>query len=737
MSMIYARWGTRGRAGRLVALAGLAERLVPDDPNTAWILSNIFEIRREPRAAADAMRIRLQADPSDHALGVSYLRMGAAARDRPDDRTQFLQSVLDDMAYPDSLRAQAAVELGRMLMEAAQKAEALQMFGRAVQLDRLNGEAIDGLLAAAGGPPSVEDRTAALVNMIMGNPRSQDLTRTLAAVLGSIGLHEQAAELLENLWKSAAAGGATPPADLTGQYLTVLLDAGMYEKAIEIFRPRLDEFPDNRDLRMMLIEAYRATGRNAEADHLAQYVVDRFSKAAPADLSLSEAAEQTWFYTVLYPRPDLVMERAKRATESAINNPVARRLLGAAELASGQPDLVAAGKDRLEALAATDEIAAALLAEHYASTGDAEAAGKVIQSVVDKARGGWPFRRARDTAAKLGIPITPHPKAQAVEQVAGQLDKRYFEMGRFPEKYLSVSMKAVDPSRLAGQPIQVEAVLTNVGDLPVMLGSGGLMNPVMSLEVAAEKPRKERFTSLPSVVWPAPRYLQPGGSVRTTVRLDVGSLQYYLARCPLEEVTLTVTGTIDPVQQAGQTVSSMPSLKVDPVVITRRDLMGSFDRSSPQQWRQAYEHMLRVVVTDLIRGSIQQRMQAARQVGELLTLTRDAQLFKVRLPDELRGVVNKAVLLAMTKKAMEDPSPAVRAEMLAALCDASLDDSILAVVSPAAKDPTPLVRCRMAELLGAAAVKGQEATMDMLSGDSDPFVRQMVVAFQSHSVSGG
>ena len=51
MSMVHARWGIRGRAARLMALASYARQLAPGDVRTAAILSSIYQSRYEHDAA--------------------------------------------------------------------------------------------------------------------------------------------------------------------------------------------------------------------------------------------------------------------------------------------------------------------------------------------------------------------------------------------------------------------------------------------------------------------------------------------------------------------------------------------------------------------------------------------------------------------------------------------------------------------------------------------------------------
>ncbi len=131
MSMIYARWGTRGRAGRLVALATYAQKLDPGNIQTAWVLSNIYESRGQAADAEEMMWRRFLEDPNDFDLGVRYLRMGLAARAKPDEQQTFLQTVADNAALPETLRAQAIVEQARMFMANKERDQARQQYMRA------------------------------------------------------------------------------------------------------------------------------------------------------------------------------------------------------------------------------------------------------------------------------------------------------------------------------------------------------------------------------------------------------------------------------------------------------------------------------------------------------------------------------------------------------------------------------------------------------------------------------
>ena len=733
MSMIHARWGTQGRAGRLVALAAFAQKLVPNDLQTAWVLSSIYESRYEAAAAEQTALLRLQADPSDYVLGLDYVRLGLAARAKPSDRQTFLQAIIDNPAWPDSLRAHATVEQGRTLLTDRQNAQAAQLFAKALQLDPLNAEAVQGSLSARDTPPAMEDTARAVVVLLQGSPRASGLVRNLAGLLATAGLHDLAAPLFDAFWSEAvaAAPDGKPGLDVAGQYLNALLDSGRYDRAVEVFDPLLEHYARERGVVFMMAEAYRATGRNDQADQwLRRMVADVENAAGGTEMTASDAAELAWTYTVYMRQADQALSYAQRATQADPSSPILQRLLGAAQLISSDPTLVAVGREQLERIRDKDSPAAVLLAENYLAAGNQAAASDAITKAIGDTYSGWTFRRARDLAAKAKITLPTHPSAEALRQIVQQFDPRILDMGRHPEKYLSVKLRSLSDPWQVGQALSVEAVLTNIGDLPVPLGPAGLVRPAMSLQVSPVRQKEQAPGSLPMVIWPAPKYLPPGASVRATVRLDVGDLEYYLARHPLDDVELLVTGMLDPVQQGRQILSSVPAISVPPLTVTRKGLLGDVDPNDPQKVVTAYRYALRVLMTDLVRGDLPRRAQAARQLAELATLVRDVQLFKVRLPDPLKSAVSKPMLLAMVQKALQDPSETVRAEMIAALDSASLDEDLLRILTPAAADPSPLVRFRLVELLCSSTGQGKaQEAIDTLARDTDPLVRQMYSAF--------
>jgi hypothetical protein len=80
---------------------------------------------------------------------------------------------------------------------------------------------------------------------------------------------------------------------------------------------------------------------------------------------------------------------------------------------------------------------------------------------------------------------------------------------------------------------------------------------------------------------------------------------------------------------------------------------------------------------------------------------------------------------------VRSPSPFARAEMLAALHFAPLDERVIALLAPCIEDSSGLVRMRLIELLVAGRTKGFKTILDLYERDGDPQVRRMATILQS------
>jgi thioredoxin-like negative regulator of GroEL len=507
-----------------------------------------------------------------------------------------------------------------------------------------------------------------------------------------------------------------------------MLNAGQYAEALRRFEPLLEPFPDNLDLRALRVEAYRALGQQEQAEPIVQSMVDRYeTRAASETESAPLIAERAWFNLITRGHPQTALAYAQRAAEMEPDSDFVRRVLAACRVRTGQLE---PASDVLKELRDRDVYAAVFLAEALFQLGEADAGAEALRSAVQQSRSGPAYRRARELAEQYEVSLPPTQGAEGAAEAVAQADLAALEMARSPERYVAVELRPAGPAVEVGEPVEVMATLTNVGDRAAPIGEWGLLTPTMSFDVVVGD---RRLTRLPLLTWPTPRHLEPGRSVSATCRLDVSELDMLLARRPLEDVTLTVRPTLDPVTGPdGKVVSALPQVDVAPVTIVRRGLVRPADRDAIELWQQGWERSLNRLGDRLATGTLKERMLAARRVGALLSAGRAAALGEVTVPPAMRGKLLDEPVLALLERALSDESPAVRAEMLAALLNCPLDEPILRRLGRVFDDPDPLVRLRAAELIGASDTPDKQTPLRFLASDADELVRRMAELFLPH-----
>ena len=734
LGLVHSPAGTIGRAGRLVAMVRFADRLEPGHPQTHWMLANIYESQGRLKLAAESVAHSRADRRSDHALAVRWLRLQAEAlKPNADDGVEFFRSVVARKDLPASARAEAAFHLAR-LYEVLGSKEALKTYEFALSLDAHHPGALNGrleLLKVAGKDTPLE-RIRTMLGLLGGNPRAGAAAWKAAVQLDRLGLYEQALELFDHC--AAAAGTDRSPEALSDAFivnhLNALLDAGRARQAVETYEPMRERFADSVDFRTLLLEAYRALDEKTKATVIVKAMEIKYKpREGAAAMSASLATELAWFYLLTVRRPKSALVHARQAALLKPDNPIVQRILGAAELLSGQEKLVAAGEKRLRKLHQKDLHAAAFLAEHYYARRDAVSGKSAVLAGAAIGRSGPAYRRLLRVARAHEVAIPAAAGGVEARALLKAFDKRYFQMARSPAGFLAASVSPVAKQVAPGEPVEVDVTLANRGELDLPLGDWGLCSPVVALKVTVSG--GGTFADLPLATCPAPRYLPAGETVRLRVRLDVGRLAAFLAARPLEQITLTVTGVLDPVQRGEKVDSALPGVRVAAAEIVRTGLLGAFDRTNPDRWRRTYQRTLGLIVRDMKRGAIHERMRAARRVAALLALARRVETGQAKAPKPLDGVFGKPVLLSMLRAVLRDPSEVVRAEMLAALGHVRLDKATLSLLGPAVQDRSALVRFRLVNLLGASEMPGQEPLLDHLAGDPHDMVRLMASAFQN------
>lgn len=730
-ALIYSPAGSSTRAGRLVALARQAQALNPSDPQTALMLEFLYASRLKYQLAADAAKTYLAGYPDDFAQSLQLLSLGLQAQgDSSENRLNFLDGIIQGKGAAP-LRSEALTISAAILMGQGDKAKATAALDEALKIDPQNVAAIRSRFALREDPSPLE-RADYLTRLLAANPGDEQSAWQLAQLLNAQGSHERALQLYEFAEEFIKRrGDRDMQTTFATQYANAMLDAGQAAKAAPKLQSLCQAYPDVTDLRILQAEAWELAGDAEKSKEVGRDIMSYYHrKETAASPPPSLAIELAWFYTITMRVPESALQWARQAERTNSDSPILQRILGAAEMISGKRELIDKAIDRLRKIADKDPYAALFLAEYYGMSPISKPdAGKIILAAAPLSRSGPAYRKLQALAARLAVRIPP-PDCSELNKIVDAFTPELRELAKAPDKSLLVSVEPISPVIVPGEPLLVKATLANQGKLPVPLGENGMCNPVLGFKVSAPDYAQAVFNDLPLAIWPTPRALAPGQSLTCQVRLDVAALEAFLEAHVLDDLTLQVDCTLSPVQQGDQMRPWLASIKVEPLKIVRAGLMGQFDRQKKEAWAPAYQLMLGYLVRDMKRGDLPRRMRAASQTGMLLAMARNVELGKVDPPEMLRGVLTRPVLMRMMTEVLSDATPAVRAEMLNAMNDTALDDTLLQLLSPYVGDVSPLVRFRMAELIGRSGTPGAETLIQMFLRDGDELVRAMASAFR-------
>jgi len=707
------------RAGRIGVLLKCAASYAPDDPGVNRQLVDFHESAGDLGKAAAAAGRYIRAHPGDYASGVRWIRLARSGLDRAGDRIAFLEKVAADKRLASGVRAAAAAGVSSIRLRQGDKAAARGACRQALSLDPHQPLAMEvsRLLEARTGPA---ETFAGALAVFRANPRSVHAPWQVAGLLQDAGHYKEALAFYEyaHAVSHDRGPGASALEALLIDYFNARLDAGQAARAADEFAPLVKRHKGSLALHALMVEACRAAGRDAQA----KAHVDAMGKiyepvAAPgARRTGAMAAELAWFCLHFRAVPKLAIQWAEEAARSAGGDAYVLRVLGAAELATGKEKL---GAKRLAGLVERDPYAAALLARHYYDRDLPKEAQAVVLEGAGQVRTGPAWRALAVVAAEHKVALPPVKHAKAVARALAGLPPHVMEMGRFPERYLRVTLSAGERALAPGEPVTVTVELSNISKHAVPLGQSGLCTPVVFLSLSVEGKAGASLANLTPAALPAPKYLAAGKKVSQTVRIDVGPAEALLATSPLAELKLTVSAMLDPLQVDEKLLSSAPGVKIVPVTVRRAAL---FDASVDG----AAEKALAAIAQELRRGRPAAAALSARQTGILLAHVQRVAAGEVK--DKLPAGLTKSALLELVSAQLRGKWPLARSEMIAALHHVRLDEQVIGLLGPCIQDRSAVVRMRLVELLVAKRTKGHKTILDIYAADGDRHVRDMASA---------
>ncbi len=720
------------RAARLVALAEMAARLSPDHYEARRVLADVWQGQEDHARAADALAVCLKQVERDQALWRQWLFNKTVSLQTADQRQAFFDGLVRDETIPAPVRAEAMVQYATVLLGKGHTDKAGEFFIGALTYDPYHPDALAGWLTVQDGPISPVDRCNMLLRILRTRPLDVDNARDLAVLLGATGLWGKAMEVFDYAYYVGMRdlGAEAFPHTWLVQYTNAMLDAGQNEKAVKTIEPILERFGQSLDLRVLLVEAYQNLERPNDARRLVRQIELTYEVEPPGDDALQYNIDMAMFYLTTQPDRNRALKHARRVVELAgpegADSPLLQRLVGAAELVNDAADN---GLRRLEAVAAEDAYAAYFLARHAFENGQADVGAAAIAQGIVGSRSGPAFRLLRGLARQNRVPIEPAAGSKQILDMMTTFGTLTYQMALQPERFITVSLGTESATVMPGEPIVVSAVLTNTGPVEIPLGPFGLCSPVMAVSVRIAEGPAEAFEALPMLVWNGPRYLKPNEELTGTLRIDVGALGQYLAQRPEQDLTLTISGKLDPVRKGDELTSALPSVVVQEAAIVRGNLLRAAEGSSD-----ACGEFMAQLTADLTGDDLAVRMRTARQVGMLLGLLARVADGGAQLPEGIPQEQMHDDLLAAAEHALADASPVVRAEMLTAAQWAAPVDRLL-LARTVTDDPSALVRLREAELIGLSTQAPDDARLALLAADADPLVAQVAEALAERLAS--
>ena len=730
--------GAQAKAGRLLVMAKYIAELAPEDVDVQPFLCNVYQIRKNYAAAAAAARKQLAVNPTDFETWKRWLQARLNMLNTATERIKFLRGVTETMIYSACQRSEAAMKLADLHISQGDQAAAQASLDKAINLDPLNSTALIGKLDLTKDAPA-QMRCETMLALLRGNPRSAWVARQLAGYLGDHGLGELALQFLNHAWLLEGAGkpwDKAPPA-LAVEYAGALLDLGRAKEVVETFQPALVRLGSSLEFQALLVEAYDDLGDKTNAAKIRKqmartYLAKITSHQIELDMKAAQpgnrqvtadiAADMAWFYMLLQPNPREALKYAREAAKLGSDIDRSDVILGCAELSSA----MRSGYNRIEPLADKFPMAAYFLARHELGVGNVAAGRKYLLAGLAVAHKSLPYRLLARLAKKHNVPVPPVVQADIVERTVKSLDPAVLRMGLKPEEFIAITARPLASVGQLGEPIVIRATLTNVGKLPVKIGTWGLVDNRLAVVVSVGKDEQTRTFAAGQVLsWPAPGVLEPGKSVTAKIRLDTGALGEYLARQPLETIVLKVQSLVSPQERPGQIISGAPSVNPLPMTVRRIGILAGPGGNPAKQ----YSDALSKIAQRQIQSSLAQRMLAARQVASLLKWYSDVETQQATLPRSLRPVARKDALLGMMSQSLADSADVVRAEMLAGLAMNKLDGATLNLLGLVIADPSELVRFRVVELLGDSGNKGNIKMLDIFAKDKNKFVKLLAKAF--------
>lgn len=732
------------------ALGDAAGQMFDNDPRLLRLAADLRIDLGQRDLAIKLLSALRQLQPDDQLAQVQSIDLIVSRMETADAKADYLTRVVDNAAVPAEVRSHAALLLSGVQSQRGLDEAAMAAVDQSLHLNPLNPRALQIHLDSAMRSGTAPQRARALVDLLLANPLQPAVLSRLAEENARAGAADVAIDLYRRLFAQLATSQSPPTTDDAINYTVLLVQAGRAKDAGPVVDAVTKNDPFSAPVQYLGVLMAQQSGDAAGA--AAQVEIARAAltknlialqasfnkntakpeeggkeggkavlpdiKAAAALLQSLKKPELTqayvndlaaiaWLDVYFLGRP---ADGAVAAAIDQLADPkgaVPNRIDGFAALAAGDFD---AANVKLSAVAPRDPLSQIGMLSLRLKQGQdkaaiaADAAKLLAQYPVDV----WSLMIRQSTAAAGPLKYRSG-EADAVVAESNRLPRPWLEFGKTPSDNYLLDVDALQPSITIGQPLLARVTLQNIGDRPLLIGPGGVIDQNVPIDMNMRSLTEEPFPGAAVARLTGRIVLQPNQSTSTVVRLDSTAIDTYIATNPQYGLSIFVSAVVNPVLRNNVVVPGVGGTRAQaknvidrtPTALTQLEVRHQFDKS-------------------LASADAVVRLHAVVQL-----IAAAEQLLGTNDPQRQAAV---DAIAQVRKIAQSDPSSTVRATARQQLAlhenDAGMATAVKAMLASTDVE-SRLIGCVMTINRSAAE---RAAWLAPLASDADPSVKRLAAA---------
>ena len=582
----------------------------------ALFISNAIN---DPGRATDAVMRYSSLVPSDAAAVEDWFGFSLNRLHDRESREQFLQNQISALRDYPHVQSSALTQLAILALEKGDIENARDRFEKAFQISPYN---VDARLGWSELPPSagtqrpipnstqnnsLSDRVPESIllrlrRQISNNPYDLQATLNLIQFLEDHRVYRPAQTYYNHALTLLSLQSAPDDQFLQLQLnqLASAYSAKLYDTCLALAGIITRDHPENFLAIALHAGALKKLTKVEQANILlknaARSATERLTNSSQPNPDLD--TQLAWFYSFADPNPPLALKHAQSAFKADPKNSRTRNLLAYTLIGPGQFDQA---QDLLLHYDPADPIAALAWAKIHIAKNNKKIAYQKLSALATIPKG----LLAEEILTMIQVLVRdiqstdpdwlPHitfPTEQSLSdkltrQLQAQFDDKDLLIPTAPEKFIRCTVKPAHATSTYqfGDPILAKLILTNVSDIPLLLGPDSFLDPHLLIYARLVprssgqplSPSDERANTTDPFILIAHRSLNqqsvlaPGSSNIIHETLNIGPVRDQLENHPLTQYRVTFRFVLDPIaEREGNFVARIPAIQPLPFTITKK-----------------------------------------------------------------------------------------------------------------------------------------------------------------------